>query len=154
MALTRELLKDLGLEKEAINQVMKEHGQAIEDAKPSEDIDHLKTEIANYKADLEAANNTKTTYEKELEDLKEENKSYKLNDLRVAIALENNIPYKLAHKLSGDDEESLRKDAESLAEYVSKPTPSAPLKVTEPNVVDNEEQAYKNIIQNLTNEGE
>jgi len=41
--MTREFLENLGLEKEVIDQIMKEHGKAIQSAKP-QDYDSLKEE--------------------------------------------------------------------------------------------------------------
>ena len=74
--------------------------------------------------------------------------------MKLRIALENNIPYELANKLSGEDEESLRQDAQTLANYIAKPETVAPLKDVEPPVVDSETESYKNILNNLKLEGE
>ena len=41
--MTREFLENLGLEKEVIDQIMKEHGKAIQSAKP-QDYDEIKEE--------------------------------------------------------------------------------------------------------------
>lgn len=43
---------------------------------------------------------------------------YKLNSKRVEVALKNGIPYELAGKVSGNTEEEMTKDAETLAGFL------------------------------------
>lgn len=47
---------------------------------------------------------------------------YKLNSKRVEIALKNGIPYELAGKVSGNTEEEMTKDAETLASFLKSNT--------------------------------
>ena len=47
-------------------------------------------------------------------------KSYETNSVKMRIAHENGIPFELASKLSGDDEESIKKDAETMAKFLKK----------------------------------
>lgn len=47
---------------------------------------------------------------------------YKLNSKRVEIALKNGIPYELAGKVSGETEEEMAKDAETLAGFLKSNT--------------------------------
>nr|DAZ16994.1 MAG TPA: Major head protein [Caudoviricetes sp.] len=49
---------------------------------------------------------------------------YKLNSKRVEIALKNGIPYELAGKVSGNTEEEMTKDAETLAGFLKSNTQS------------------------------
>lgn len=48
---------------------------------------------------------------------------YRLNSKRVEIALKQGIPYELARKVSGDTEEEMTKDAETLASFLKSNTP-------------------------------
>ena len=154
----REFLESLGLEKEAIEKVMKEHGLAVQAVKPAEGHEQLKEELATLQKQLDDAKSTlereRTTLQEQIQALEKESNTYKTNDLKLRIALENNIPYELANKLSGEDEESLRQDAQTLANYIAKPETVAPLKDVEPPVVDSETESYKNILNNLKLEGE
>lgn len=156
--MNREFLESLGLEKEAIEKVMKEHGLAVQAVKPTEGHEQLKEEVATLQKQLEDANKTleneRITLQEQIQALEKESNTYKTNDMKLRIALENNIPYELANKLSGEDEESLRKDAQTLANYIAKPETVAPLKDVEPPVVDSETESYKNILNNLKLEGE
>ena len=156
--MNREFLESLGLEKEAIEKVMKEHGLAVQAVKPAEGHEQLKEELATLQKQLDDANSTleseRTTLQEQIQTLEKESNTYKTNDMKLRIALENNIPYELANKLSGEDEESLRQDAQTLANYIAKPETIAPLKDVEPPVVDSETESYKNILNNLKLEGE
>lgn len=156
--MNREFLKEIGLTDEQIESTMKEHGKAIQAIKPADDYEELKSAKSTLEqqlADLNATLETeKTTLQEAIQSLETQNNTYKTNDLKLRIALENNIPYELANKLSGEDEESLRKDAQTLANYIAKPETVAPLKDVEPQVVDSETESYKNILNNLKLEGE
>ena len=156
--MNREFLKELGLEKEAIDKVMAEYGKAIQAVEPAEDYEELKSAKSTLEQQLVDLNATleteKTTLRESIQSLETQNNTYKTNDLKLRIALENNIPYELANKLSGEDEESLRQDAQTLANYIAKPETIAPLKDVEPPVVDSETESYKNILNNLKLEGE
>ena len=156
--MNREFLESLGLEKEAIDKVMAEHGKAVQAVKPAEGHEQLKEELATLQKQLDDANSTleseRTILQEQIQTLEKESNTYKTNDMKLRIALENNIPYELANKLSGEDEESLRQDAQTLANYIAKPETVAPLKDVEPPVVDSETESYKNILNNLKLEGE
>ena len=72
-------------------------------------------------------------------------------DLRscIPIALQNGLPYDLADRLQGTDEESLRADAERLASFVKSTEYVAPMRNLEPALEKNENTSYKNLVQGL-----
>src|SRR5690625_5114099 len=92
----REFLEELGLEKEVIDKVMAEHGKTIQELKPAQDeLDGLKTDKASLEKQLTDLQNTLATKEEELkviDDLKKENETYKLKDLKTNIAIQAGIP--------------------------------------------------------------
>lgn len=155
--MNRDFLEGLGLEKEAIDKVMSEHGKAIQAVKPAQDeFEGLKTEKATLTQQLTDLQKTLKTQEGELssiDDLKKEVETYKLKDLKTSIAVQAGIPLELAGRLSGATEEEIKADAEKIAGFVNKKQP-LPLKTTEPAKADTEEQAYANMIKNLNSKGE
>jgi chromosome segregation ATPase len=159
--MNRELLEKLGLEKEVIEQVMTAHGKAIQELKPAqEELEGLKTEKSTLEqqlTDLQKTLTTKeeeySTYEGNLDELKKEVETYKLKDLKTSIAVQAGIPLELAGRLSGATEEEIKSDAEKISGFVNKKQP-LPLKTTEPQNVDEKEQAYKSLVENLNLEGE
>lgn len=76
----------------------------------------------------------------ELAELQKINDSFKKTQLRTQIAVRNGIPYDLAERLQGDDEESLQADAVRLSALIKPQTIVAPMKDTEP-VIENERTA-------------
>lgn len=102
-----------------------------------EDYNAKTADLANQ---LEA---NKTT----IADLTAKAKAYESGALKMRIAHENGIPYELAGKLSGDTEEELKKDAETLAKFVKNQQPQ-PLANTEHGHVDtNDEYApYRELL--------
>jgi hypothetical protein len=146
--MTREFLENLGLEKEVIDQIMKEHGKAIQSAKP-QDYDDLKEANEKLKKQLGELEGTIEEYKGYKDQLAEKDsiiKDYELKNLKYRIAVEAGIPLELASKLTGETEEDLKKDAETLSSFIRKPT--LPLKHTEPKV-DDKDAPYKEILSNL-----
>lgn len=120
-------------------------------------IDSLKSENAGLKEE-------NTNYQKQLEGIEDKDKtisslegeieSYKKAELRRKVAIENDIPYKLADRIVGDDEESMKEDAKRLAEFVGKRDYVPPLRNYEDKNLDEKEGAYKGLLNDLNFEGE
>ena len=147
--MNREFLEKLGLEKEIIDQIMKEHGLTIQKVKP-EDYDDIKEENKTLKDTVTTLENSLKEFEGYEDKLAEKDnliKEYELENLKYRIANENGIPLELASKLSGETEEDLKKDAETLSSFITKKQ-TLPLRTTEPQV-DDEMAAYKEMLNNL-----
>lgn len=148
--MNRKFLEELGLEKDAIDSIMAEHGKAIQAVKPTEDYEDLKNTNATLEQQLADLQNTLDSKETELgtlEDLKKEIAFHKLDKLKTNIAMQANIPLELANRLSGENEEELKLDAEKIAGFVNKKTP-LPLKPTEPPV-DDKDAGLKQMLKNM-----
>lgn len=154
----RKFLEGLGLEKEAIDSIMKEHGKSVQAAKPA-DYDDLKSAKENLEKQIEELNGTlQSTNEKyagqdaTLEKLQSQVKEYETKNLKYRIANQAGLPLDLAGRLTGETEDEIKADAEALAAFVSKTDP-LPLKSTEPETSD-ELAPYKNMLENLDSKGE
>lgn len=111
----------------------------------------LEKELTELKKSLESSTSSKTELEKQIEELTGKVKAHDLSSLKIRYALENGIPYNLAGRILGDDEESIKADAESLSDFFKSQTPPPPLKNTETNT-KGEDVAYKNILKGLKGE--
>lgn len=159
--MNREFLESLGLEKEAIDKVMAEHGKAVQSAKP-DDYDDLKSAKENLEQQVSALNATITetnekyaNHDTELSGLNAKLKDYETSNMKTKIALQYGIPYDLAGRLVGADEEALTKDAEKLAALVKQKEPIAPLKNVEPQIdADDTRSEYRQLLQKLNSKGE
>ena len=150
MNMNREFLEKLGLEKEIIDQIMKEHGLTIQKVKP-EDYDDIKEENKTLKDTVTTLENALKEFEGYEDKLAEKDnliKEYELKNLKYRIANENGIPLELASKLSGETEEDLKKDAETLSSFITKKQ-TLPLRTTEPQV-DDKQRELEQMLDELT----
>lgn len=120
------------------------------------DYDQLKSRVAELeeenvglKSTIEASNQSKEDSDKQLEDLRNKIAGYETASLRTRIALKHGLPYDLADRLQGTDEDSFKADAERLAGYIKKSQPVAPIRDSEPVLEKTENTLYKNLIQGL-----
>lgn len=120
------------------------------------DYDQLKTRVAELeeenvglKSTIEANNQSKADADRQLEDLQNQIAGYETANLRTRVALQHGLPYDLADRLQGTDEESFKADAERLAGYIKKSQPVAPIRDSEPVLEKTENTLYKNLVQGL-----
>ena len=85
-------------------------------------------------------------------DLTAKNKAYETASLKSRIAHEVGLSYEWISRISGEDEESIRNDAESLKKLVGSPAP-LPMKETEPKS-DGKKSQFRALLNGLNLEGE
>ena len=113
----------------------------------------LETEVGTLKTTLSETSKGAENYDKNISELNAKIAGYETASLRTRIALQHGIPYDLASRLVGEDEEALTKDAEKLASLVKQKEIIPPLKDVE-SQVDEKDAAYKSLLGNLNLEGE
>lgn len=120
------------------------------------DYDDLKKENTSLTSAINQNKEKYAGYDKNIEELNSKISGYEMDNLKTKIAMENNIPFNLASRLVGDDEESLKADAERLSGYMKSGEPEPPLRTTEygKDSQSNKDDAYRNLIENLNLEGE
>ena len=108
-------------------------------------------QLGELKTQLDEATKGKTDYDKTIAELTGKVTNYETASLKTRIAHEMGLPYELANRLTGDDENALREDAKSMAKLIpTKPAPP-PLKNTE-STVDGKDAAYKSLLNGLKGE--
>ena len=112
-------------------------------------VTELETENADLKSTIEANNQSKADADKQLEEMQNQISNYETASLRTRVALQHGLPYDLADRLQGTDEESFKADAERFAGYMKRAQPVAPVRETEPVLEKTENTLYKNLIQGL-----
>lgn len=142
----------------AIQERLKREKETIE--KKYADYEEVKTknqelekEVSALKTTLADANKKAENYDKDIDDLNAKIAGYETANMRTKIALQHGIPYDLASRLVGEDEESITADAKKLAELIGSKEPIAPLKDVEPPI-EGKDGAYKSLLENLNLEGE
>ena len=117
-------------------------------------VAELETENVGLKSTIEATNQSKADADKQLEELQNKIAGYETASLRTRIALKHRLPYDLADRLQGNDEESFEADAERLAGFIKRTQPVAPIRETEPQVGDKKTMQMKSMLRELNHTGE
>ena len=111
----------------------------------------LEKQLGELKTSLDGHAGKQTEYEKQIAELNNKTKTYELQSLKARIAHEKNIPYELAGRLTGEDEKTLREDAESLSRLIDRKPTAPPLKSTEP-AGDDKDAPYKALLTTIKGE--
>lgn len=125
--------------------------------KKAEDYDALKEEADGFEQQIAAMNkeingdDKNPGYKKQMAEMQGKIKKYEASSLKVRIANEHGIPFELAERLSGDDEEAIKKDAETMAKFLKKKD-VPPLRQSDPQKMDDKKTAMKNMLANLKGE--
>lgn len=101
-----------------------------ETAKKYADYDDLKAK-AGKATDLETELNKLKEDAAGLDDLKAKIHKYEIDSVKTKVALEEGLPYEFAARLNGEDEETIKADAQAMAKLI-KPTQGAPIGGAEP----------------------
>ena len=109
----------------------------------------LTSQIGTLTKELEEANKKISGFDEEKAGMEAKIKGYESDSVKTRIALETGLPYEMAGRLSGDDEESIRKDAEGMYKLIGASQTTPPLKNTEPNPEDGKEAAYKSLLNEI-----
>ena len=117
----------------------------------------VRKEYADYdqtKAALTEAQKKNAEHEASIAELQKKIQGYETDSVKTRIALEKGIPLELRDRLTGTTEEEIRKDAETLVRFLSKPDPKAPpLRDPEPVETDSKaaagKAAYKKLLHDL-----
>lgn len=103
-----------------------------------------------------AFNDFKATHagdEQTIADLTAKNKEYELASLKNRVAHEVGLSYEWISRITGDDEDSIRSDAESLKELVGT-KPPLPMKSTETDPVDSKNASFRTLLNGLNLKGD
>lgn len=100
--------------------------------------------VADYQKQIEDIKASHSEDSKTIETLTAQVKSYETANIKSKVAYELGLPYGMASRISGETEEDIRKDAESLKELIGANKPQAPQAATEPRITQNPEHAIEN----------
>lgn len=117
--------------------------------------EELESEVGSLQTTINETNEKAKSYDTTISDLNAKISGYETANLRTKIALQNGLPLDLADRLQGEDEASLKADAERLAGFMVKPAaPVPPLKSLDESSYTDEDADLKQMLQNLNERGE
>lgn len=110
--------------------------QRLEQARSAErqkfaDYDQIKSQLGDLQKDVATKDTT-------IADLQGQLKTSRADLAKTRIALEKGIPVELCNRLTGETEEEIRKDADTLAAFVGKQKTPPPAKNNEPEISKSE----------------
>lgn len=121
---------------QAISERLKREREST--AKKYADYDDLKKRSAEYETQINTLNKSlddavkkAADHEKTVGELQAKVSAYETNSVKMRIAQEMGIPFELAGRLSGDNEDAIREDAKTFSQYVSKAHNAPPLRDSE-----------------------
>ena len=117
------------------------------------EVDSYKTENKSLTSQIEKLTESQTGHDAEVAELKSKIAGYEKTELKARIAREAGLPYELAERLSGDDEDALKTDAESLKALIGSNTKVPPMPSSEDPLPDNKDAQWKALAKNLKKEG-
>ena len=119
-------------------------------------FDDYKTKAEKYDADIQALKDMisglkseKETSAARISELEEKNREYETNSVKMRIARETGLPAELADRLSGTDEESMRKDAESLVKLFKAQNVAPMYRKAGEGSGDAKDAAYRDLLKKL-----
>ncbi|MCI9292982.1 MAG: DUF4355 domain-containing protein [Erysipelotrichaceae bacterium] len=111
--------------------------------------DSYDAKVADYERQLKEAKDT-SALDAKIKELNGKIAKYESDSVKTRIANELGLPHEIAQRLSGDDEESIRKDAKALAEVLGNVKKTvAPLRSTETHQGDDKAEAYRKLVNDL-----
>lgn len=118
-------------------------------------VSELENENGSLKSALETSQQGQSVDAEKIAALESQVAGFETANLRNRIAVQYGLPFELAERLQGTDEESIKADAERFAGLMKPVTPTAPLRDTEPPVVaDDKETQLKQMLRELNTKGE
>lgn len=110
----------------------------------------LETQISTLQATIDESNATIKAHDETVAGLNAKISGFETASLRTKIALQHGIPFDLVDRLAGDDEASIKADAERLAAFVKPKAPVPPLKTTEPKLDDDKNSNWREMSSQLS----
>jgi len=106
------------------------------------DYETLKTQVGTLTTERDTA-------VQHLSDANAKIKTYETNSVKMRIAQEKGLPAEMALRLTGETEEDIAKDADSMVQIFKATKGAAPLFDNSASVGDNNDAALKQMLQNL-----
>ena len=140
--------------KERLRREAEKHQTALADYEElKKKVGEYEGQISTYAKQLGEAQKKAEGHDKQVSELNDKIRQHELSAARTRIALEAGLPFELANRLTGENDDDIRADATSLAKLLGNKNPDPlPLKNTTPDVVDENDAAYMTLLSNMKEE--
>lgn len=139
---------------EAIKERLLRESKKYEGYTSPKDLEKLKADYDKQIGDLNgallAANEKAAKYDQDIAERDAKIKGYETNSVKMRIAHEAGLPYEMYSRLTGETEDDIKKDAESLSKLMKSgtqaPPPASAEKVT---ATDSTTAAYRGMLKSM-----
>ena len=101
---------------------------------------------------MDAQKKKYSDYDNQLAEKDKQIRAYETASVKTRIAHDAGLPYEMASRLSGETEEEIKEDAESLARLIGNRNQSTPLANHEDNHGDGSDASYVKLLRKLKGE--
>lgn len=139
--------------KDRIEQAKRSEAKKFEGYASPDDVASLNKQIEELTSASTAATKKYADYDKELADRDAKIKKYETASVKSRIAHEMGLPYGMADRLTGEDEDAIKKDAEALKSILgTQPKRTTPLAGESDSSGDAKRNAYKKMLESIKGE--
>ena len=139
---------------EAIKERLSRESKKYEGYTSPKDLEKLKADydkqIGDLNGALSDANEKAAKYDQDIAERDAKIKGYETNSVKMRIAHEAGLPYEMYSRLTGETEDEIKKDAESLSKLMKSgtqaPPPASAEKVT---ATDSTTAAYRGMLKSM-----
>lgn len=136
-----------------IEQAKRSEAKKYEGYTSPDDVAELRKQIEDLTSSSAKAAEKYKEYDKEIAERDAKIKKYETASVKSRIAHEYGLPYGMAERLSGEDEDSIKKDAETLKGIIGTlPKKTTPLAGGHDDSGDDKRNAYKKMLEKLRGE--
>lgn len=136
-----------------IEQAKRSEAKKFEGYASPDDVAALNRQIEELTSASTAAAEKYANYDKELAERDAKIKKYETASVKSRIAHELGLPYGMADRLTGEDEDSIKADAEALKKILgTQPKKTTPLAGGPDDSGDDKRNAYRKMLQKIKGE--
>ena len=109
-------------------------------------------DVEDLRQQLQTVTGQRDTHAKTIEELQSRIKGHETAALRQRIAREKGLPFELASRLTGETEQDIQKDADTMAELLKSVKGPAPLANPEPDAAGSKHAGMLSMLNDLRGE--
>lgn len=113
------------------------------------DLKSVQSQIGDLQTALDGLNAEKAERERAVSELTSKVEGYEKQALKTRVAHEYGLPFELASRLKGDDEDALRQDAKNLTDFIRPAQAPLPTKSNEPELSNALDASLTGLFKNM-----
>ena len=139
-------------DKAIASRLQREHAKAVKETEEKfADYEQIKSDSASWKEKYESANGQLTDANAKVTELESKVRTHETNSTKMRIAHEFGIPYDMADRIKGDDEDAMKADAKVMAGFIKGTQKEPPLGGTEDPLPNEKNAGLREMLKTINN---